>query len=67
MNRFLKDNPDPQLRLRLAEWYGDHPDGIPADAVRDLELWHDPDDRDAQWLVWRCLPEVARQKLGPVW
>lgn len=65
MERFLKHHPDPELRLELAEWYEDHPDGTLAGAVRDLGLWRNPDDPDAQWLTWRCLPPDAKQKLGP--
>ena len=57
MNRFEKQHPD--LEERVAEWSGAHPDGSLEDAVRDLGLWPDPKDRDAQWFVWRYLPGNA--------
>lgn len=67
MERFGRIHPDPELRLELADWYEDHPDSSLADAVGDLGLWRNPDDLDAQWLAWRCLPAEAKHKLRPEW
>jgi hypothetical protein len=55
MNRFERRHPD--LADLVAEWAEDHPDGTLEDGVRDLKLWHNPKDRDAQWFVWRYLPD----------
>ena len=62
MERFERRHPD--LAAVLAEWAGDHPDGTLEDAVRDLELWHNPADPDAQWLIWRYLPEGHAARTG---
>ena len=66
MERFLKQHPDAELKEQLAEWYQAHPDGTPEGVIRDLDLRLNPEDRDARWLIWRCLPEAARLKTGPV-
>src|SRR5262249_50398118 len=60
MDRFEARHPD--LDQVVAAWCAEHPDGSLEDALRDLELWHSPKDKDAQWLVWRHLPEDAPQK-----
>ncbi|MGO8956940.1 MAG: hypothetical protein ACLQFR_06175 [Streptosporangiaceae bacterium] len=57
MNRFEWQNPD--LAERIKEWAGEHPDSSLEDAVRDLDLWPNPKDRDAQWFVLRYLPSNA--------
>ncbi|GEM_PF-1086593 len=64
MNRFERQHPD--LAERIKEWAGKHPDGSPEDAVRDLGLWPNPKDRDAQWFVGRYLPgnAAARTQVG---
>jgi hypothetical protein len=49
----------------LARWCEQNPDASVEDAVRDLNLWHNPQDRDARWLVWRHLPPDAPQKALP--
>ena len=59
MDRFERQHPD--LARRVTEWHAAHPGGTLEDAVRDLDLWPVPQDRDAQWLVWRRLPEEARK------
>jgi hypothetical protein len=46
MNRFEKQHPD--LEERVARWSEAHPGGSLEDAVRDLGLWPNPKDRDAQ-------------------
>ena len=46
MNRFERQHPD--LAERIEDWAGEHPDGSLEDAVRDLGLWPNPKDRDAQ-------------------
>jgi GntR family transcriptional regulator len=51
----------PGLAKRVTEWHEAHPGGTLEDAVRDLGLWRNPRDRDAQWLVWRHLPEDRRR------
>jgi hypothetical protein len=56
MDRFLRDHPD--LDQAIAGWAREHPDGTEADAITDLSLWPRPDDKDAQWLVWRELRKV---------
>jgi hypothetical protein len=66
MERFVRRHPDTTLKRQLAQWYQAHPDGTPQDAMRDLDLPLNPDDGDARWLVWRCLPEEAKQQIGPV-
>lgn len=66
MELFVKQHPDVELRQVLAAWYRAHPDGTPGDALQELNLWDNTDDRDAWWLVWRCLPEDAQLKIGPV-
>jgi hypothetical protein len=60
MNRFEARHPD--LDQVLTSWCTEHPEGSLEDAVRDLELWHNPEDEDAKWLVWRHLPAGAPQK-----
>jgi hypothetical protein len=60
MNRFEREHPD--LAERVGEWAGEYPDGSLEDAVRDLGLWPNPKDRDAQWFVWRYLPDGAAAK-----
>ncbi len=64
MHRFERQHPD--LAERIKEWAGKHPDGSLEDAVRDLGLWPNPEDRDAQWFVWRYLPgnAAARTQVG---
>jgi hypothetical protein len=57
MNSFERRHPD--LAERVAEWHESHPGGSLEDAVRDLGLWPNPRDRDAQWFVWRYLPSDA--------
>ncbi len=64
MDRFERQHPD--LAERVAEWADDHPGGTLEDAVRDLALWPKPKDRDAQWFVWRYLPDEARRQIGAV-
>lgn len=57
MSRFERQHPD--LAERVGEWAGEHPHGSLEDAVRDLDLWPNPKDHDAQWFVWRYLPGKA--------
>jgi hypothetical protein len=63
MERFEAMHPD--LAGRAAAWARDCPDGSLEDAVRELGVWHRPQDRDAQWLVWRALPAGAAARLHP--
>jgi hypothetical protein len=54
-----KRYPAGQLNPRIARWRAAHPDGTLEDAVRDLELWHIPQDPDAQRLVWYRLRDLG--------
>jgi hypothetical protein len=47
------------LDVLLARWRHDHGDGCLEDAVRDLELWPRPHDRDVQWLIWQGLRRLG--------
>ncbi len=67
MLRFERQHPD--LAERVAAWHAAHPDCSREsleDAVRDLQLWPKPKDRDAQWFVWRHLPGQSRERIGAV-
>jgi len=67
MNRFEARHPD--LAAQVAGWYAAHPGCTReclGEAVRDLGLWPRPEDKDAQWFVWRYLPAVARERIGGV-
>jgi hypothetical protein len=54
-----KKYPPGQLNPRIAGWREAHPDGTLEDAVRDLGLWHIPQDPDAQRLVWYRLRDLG--------
>jgi anti-sigma factor RsiW len=59
MDRVLAQNPD--LDERVAHWRAGHPSGTLEQAVRDLNLWHKPADKDAQAIIWTML----RQRKDP--
>jgi hypothetical protein len=56
MERFEREHPD--LKPTVKDWREAHPAGTLKDAVRDLDLWPDPGDKDVQWYVWRALYEL---------
>jgi len=45
----------PDLDEKVTRWRAEHPAGTLQQAVRELELWHNPHDQDAQRLVWYAL------------
>jgi hypothetical protein len=47
----------PQLAEHIEAWAESHPEGSIEDAIRDLGLWPRPGDKDAQWIVWKRLPQ----------
>jgi hypothetical protein len=53
MDRVLTQNPD--LDERVAQWRTANPSGTLEQAVRDLNLWHQPADKDAQAIIWTML------------
>lgn len=61
MIRFERQHAD--LAEQVGKWAGEHPGGGLEDAVRDLGLWPNPKDRDAQWFVWRHLPDDAQTQI----
>lgn len=55
MTRIEREHP--HLRQQVRNWAADHPDGTLEQAVKDLDLWPDPGDKDARYLVWQHLPD----------
>jgi hypothetical protein len=45
------------LDQRVTRWRDEHRSGTLRDAITDLGLWLNPDDRDAQWFVRDALKE----------
>jgi hypothetical protein len=53
LGAFARANPD--LAELVAGWRKGHPAATLRHAVADLQLWKNPDDKDAQWYVWCAL------------
>jgi len=57
MDRFEELHPD--LDERVAAWRAGHLDSSLEDAVREMKLWRNPRDKDAQWFVWQALKRLG--------
>lgn len=54
-----KAHPAAELDPDVAAWRREHADGTLEDLVRDLELWRNPSDEDAQRLAWYSLKRTG--------
>lgn len=54
-----KEHPAATLDPRVAAWRAGNPDGTLEDLVRDLDLWPNPADEDAQRLAWYALKRLG--------
>lgn len=53
----LRLDRDRDLAAEVTQWAKEHPTSPIEQAVSDLGICTRAEDRDAQWLVWRHLPE----------
>jgi hypothetical protein len=59
MTAWDRAHPAAEWNPRIAEWRQAHPDGTLEDLVRDLKLWRNPADKEAQQIAWYRLRDLG--------